>query len=174
MNSKSFGWYRILFILLAVLYIFCGISLLTMPNVYGGSMIYVIGFMIVFYGAMMVGGYFMSTTFKSIWTLLFGIVLIILGILCMTNIWEAGIAMGVCVGIGFVVAGAFKVYQSFAVKDLGISNWWLILLLGVCNLIIGIIMLCNLGSSIELITMLIGCNLLVNGVSDLMLSFMAF
>lgn len=174
MSSKSSGWFRILYIILSVLYIFCGISLLTMPSMYGASMIYVIGLLIVFYGAMMVGAYFMATNFKTIWTLLFGIVLIVLGIMCMCNIWEASLALAIVIGIGFIIAGGYKIYQSFVVKDLGVSNWWLILILGICNLVVGAILLFNLQSSMELITILVGCNLLVNGVSDLMLAFMAF
>ena len=73
-----------------------------------------------------------------------------------------------------MVIGAFKIYQAFFLKDLGVRSWWTILILAACNLIIGLIMIFNLNDSGTLITLLIGSNLLVNGVSDLMLSFTSF
>lgn len=174
MSSKSFGWYRVLLIVLSILYIFGGILIMMNPSWYAGPLVYMIGVMMLLYGCMMVAAYFMANSFKSIFTLLLGIALIILGILCCTNLWEASIAMGVLCGIGFTLAGAFKVYQSFMIKDFGVPGWWLVLVLGICNLIVGIIMLCNLGASGELISILIGCSLLTNGVSDLMLAFTTF
>lgn len=174
MNSKSFGWYRVLYIILAVLYIFAGIMLIANPSAFAPMMIYLVGWMAVFYGIIMIASYFMATHFKTIWTLLLGFVLIVLGFLMMSNLFATSVALGVMAGIGFMLAGGYKIYQSFMVKELGVSSWWAILLLGICNLIIGFILICNLGSAATLLTILIGTNLLVNGVSDLMLGFVAF
>lgn len=174
MNSKSFGWYRILYIVLAVLYIFAGIMLVANPQLFAGSMIYMIGLLAIVYGIILVASYFMAVNFKSSFTLITGIILIVVGILIACNIFEASIALGVVAAIGFLALGVFKIYQAFFVKKLGVSTWWTVLLLAACNLIIGIIMICNLNDSGTLITILIGTNLLVNGVSDLMLGFVGF
>ncbi len=174
MTSKSFGWYRILFIVLAVLFIFSGIMLTVYPELFAGSMIYMIGILAVVYGGILVASYFMASNFKSPITLIAGGVLILIGLLISFNLFEASIALGVIAAIGFLVVGAFKIYQSMFVKNLGISSWWMVLILGVCNVVIGLILIFNLNQSAALLTILIGVNLIVNGVSDLMLGFMAF
>lgn len=174
MDSKSSGWYRILFIILAVLYIFAGITLIMNPTLFAGSMIYMIGLLAIFYGVILVVSYFLATNFKNIFTLIVGIVLVILGILISTHLFEASVALGVVAAIAFIAIGAFKMYQAFVVKELGVSSWWTILILALCNLVVGLIMIFNLNDSGTLITVLIGTNLLVNGFSDLMLGFSAF
>ncbi len=174
MSKSEWGWFRVLFIILSIAYIFAGIMLMMYPQMFAGTMIYMIGFMAIFYGIMLIGSYLMATNFKSSFTLITGIILVIVGILISTNIFEASIALGVVAAIGFMVVGAFKVYQAFFLKDLGVSSWWTVLILAACNLIIGLIMIFNLNDSGTLITLLIGSNLLVNGVSDLMLSFTSF
>lgn len=171
MTKSSWGWYRILFIILAVLYIFAGIMLIANPAMFAGSMIFMIGWLAIFYGIILVASYFMATNFKTSFTLITGIILIIVGILIVCNLFEASIALGVVAAIGFLCVGAFKIYQAFFMKDMGVSTWWTILILAACNIIIGLIMMFNLQDSGTLITILIGTNLLVNGVSDLMLGF---
>lgn len=174
MNKSSFGWYRVLYIILSILYMFAGMMLITYPGMFAGSMIYMIGFLAILYGCILIASYFMAVNFKLPYTLIAGGVLILLGILICCNLFEASIALGVIAAIGFMVVGAFKIYQAVFVKNIGISSWWSILLLGICNLIIGLILIFNLNDSGTLITVLIGTNLLVNGVSDLMLGIMAF
>lgn len=175
MDTKtSFGWYRILYIILAIVYIFAGTMIIANPQIYAGPLIYCIGVLAIVYGGIMIASYFLAVNFKSVFTLIAGGVLVLIGILICCNLFEASIALGVIAAIGFMVVGAFKIYQSIFVKNLGISDWWMILILGICNLVIGCILIFNLNDSGALIAVLIGTNLIVNGVSDLMLGFLAF
>lgn len=174
MSKSSFGWYRILYIVLAILYIFTGAMLVIYPNLFAGSMITMIGCLCIVYGAILIGSYFMATVFKSGFTLVTGGLLLLLGILIVCNLFEASIALGVVTAIGFICVGVFKMYQSFFIKNLGISSWWSILVLGICNLIVGLILIFHLNDSAALLTVLIGTNLIVNGLSDLMLGFIGF
>ncbi len=174
MTKSEWGWFRVLYAIMAVLFIIAGIMLLMNPAFYAPFMIYMIGFMAIFYGAMLVIAYFMATNFKSVFTLITGILMIIAGIMTVSNVFSSSIALGAVIGIGLMVVGIFKIYQAFFVKKLGVSSWWTVLILAACNIILSIIMLCNLGDAGTLITILIGTNLLVNGVSDLMLSIVGF
>lgn len=174
MTKSSWGWYRILFVILAVLYICSGCALIMNPAFFAPSMIMMIGWLAIIYGAILLTSYFMEANFKSSFTLITAIILIIIGILIVCNLFEASVALGVVAAIGFLVVGAFKLYQAFFLKDMGVTTWWSVLLLAACNIIIGLIMMFNLKDSGTLITVLIGTNLLVNGVSDLMLGFIGF
>ncbi len=174
MSKTEWGWFRVLYVILAVLYIFAGIMLIANPQMFAGSMIAMIGWLAIIYGIVLVGSYFMATNFKSGYTLVTGIILILVGILIVCNLFEASIALGIVAAIGFLVVGVFKIYQAIFVKNMGISTWWTVLILAVCNIAIGLIMMFNLNDSGTLITILIGTNLLVNGVSDIMLALTGF
>ncbi len=174
MSQSSSGWYRILFIVLAVLYIFAGIMLVCNPAVFAPSMINLIGLFGIVYGIILIASYFMEANFKSIYTLISGIIVLLLGLLVVFNPFRSSIVMGAMCAVAFLAIGCFKIYQAFFVKDLGVSTWWSVLLLAACNIIVGLIMMFHLQNSAGLITILIGVNLLVNGVSDLMLGIMGF
>jgi uncharacterized membrane protein HdeD (DUF308 family) len=166
MKSSSLGWYKVLYIVLAVLYLFAGIALVANPAYFAPTMIYMIGWIAVFYGILITIGYFMHTQFKSVWTLVFGIALVILGIVIMSNLFSASVALGAFAGVCFIMAGVYRVYQSFLTKDLGIKSWWIILLLGIANLILGIILIMNLNAAAVYLTLMIGVNLICSAVSD--------
>lgn len=57
MSKSDFGWYRILFIILAILYIISGFMLIAYPSLFAGSMIYMIGFLCILYGCILVASY---------------------------------------------------------------------------------------------------------------------
>lgn len=173
-TKSSWGWYRVLFIALSIAYIFVGASLLINPAMYAGIMIYTIGFMAIFYGVWLIGSYFFADSFRSVFTLITGILLLVVGFLISGNVFRASIALGVVAAIGFLAVGIFKIYQAFGMRSLGVSSWWTILFLAACNIIVGLIMMFNLNDSGALITLLIGTNMLVNGVSDLMLGITGF
>ncbi len=174
MSKTDWGWFRVLYVILAILYIFAGIMLITYPQMFAGSMIAMIGWLAIIYGIMLVASYFMATNFKSGFTLVTGIILILVGILIVCNLFEASVALGIVAAIGFLAVGVFKIYQAVFVKEMGISTWWTVLILAICNIAIGLIMMFNLNDSGTLITILIGTNLLVNGFSDMMLAFVGF
>lgn len=174
MSKSSWGWYRILYIVLAVLYIFAGATLALHPRILAEAMFNMMGWLGVIYGVVLLVSYFMESNFKSVWTLISAIVLIVLGFIIIFNPFQSMIIMGALFAVGFIGVGVFKIYQAFFVKDLGVSSWWWVLLLAACNIIVGLIMMFNLGQSGALITMWVGINLLVNGASDLALGIMGF
>lgn len=174
MSKSSWGWYRVLYIVLAVLYIIAGATLTMNPRILAPAMFNMFGWLAVIYGVVLLVSYFMEANFKSTWTLISAVVLIILGFVVIFNPFRSMVIMGVLMAVGFIGVGIYKIYQAFFVKDLGVSSWWWVLILAACNIIIGLIMMFNLDNSGALITLWIGINLLVNGASDLALGIMGF
>lgn len=173
MTSKTSGWVRVAYILLAVLYIFTGIFFMSYPGLSEISLGYCIAFMTIFYGGVVIASYFLNSTFKTIWSLIIGICMIIVGIVVMMNVPTSMSVIAVIVGIGYILVGVYKTVQSFSLKDLGLSNWWLALILGILTIIVGCILAFNPDNGAYL-AVLVGATLLVNGVSDLFLGFLAF
>lgn len=172
MNTKSSGWFKVLYILMAILYILAGITFMADP--FGGqyTLVMVFASICLVYGIMMIVSYFMSVHYKSVWALVLGFVMIVVGIVCFMNPTNSAQFIGICAGIGFLVAGAYKTFQSFKLKDFGLSTWWAVLISGICSLVIGCLMLFNIHEAGALFAMYIGVDLLVTGISDLVLGFM--
>ncbi len=174
MSKSSLGWARVLYVLLAVLYIITGIYFFTSPVLAEYVLGNFIGAMMLVYGIMMIIAYFTATSFKSIWTLVLGILMVVLGIVIFSNVFDTMNVLGVIVGVGFIAVGAFRTYMSFQLKDAGLSTWWLILVLGILTLIVGCILVFNPSASGGYFTILVGSSFLVNGISDLCTALFAF
>lgn len=174
MTNKSFGWARILFILVAILYIICGIMMLSNPVEGMVSLGLFVGSLLIAYGIMLAISYFMSTYFKTIWTLILGVLMIVLGFIVCGNLIDSVNVMGVLVGIGFLCAGVFRVYQSFQLKDLGVSAWWAMLILGILDAAVGLIMAFHVGMSGYYLGIYVGATFLCNGISDLVAAIFAY
>ncbi|MEY8381156.1 HdeD family acid-resistance protein [Ileibacterium valens] len=174
MSKSSFGWAKVLYILLAILYIITGIYFFTSPVLAEYVLGNFIGAMMLVYGVIMIIAYFMSSTFKSIWTLILGILMVVLGIVIFANVFDTMNVLGVIMGIGFICAGAFRIYQGFQVKDMGLSQWWMLLILGILTLIVGCILTFNPSVSGGYFTIWVGSSFLVNGISDLCTALFVF
>lgn len=174
MSKSSFGWARLLFVLVAILYIICGIMMLNNPVEGMAAMGIFTGSLLIAYGAMLVISYFMSTYFKSVWALILGILMIALGFVVCTNLVTSVNVMGVLFGIGFLCAGVFRAYQSFQLKDMGLSTWWLVLILGILDAVVGCIMAFHVGMSGYYLSVYVGATFLVNGISDLITALLAY
>lgn len=174
MSKSSFGWARVLFILVAILYIICGIMMLNNPVEGIAAVGIFVGSLLLAYGAMLVISYFMSTYFKSIWALILGILMIALGFVVCGHLISSVNVMGVLFGIGFLCAGVFRAYQSFQLKDLGMSTWWLVLIMGILDAIVGAIMAFHVGMSGYYLAIYVGATFLVNGISDLITALIAY
>lgn len=171
MSKSSLGWVKVLYVLLAILYIITGLYALFNPVAFELTLGLFIGCMMIAYGVMMVIAYFMAAHFKSVWTLILGILLVVLGFVVASNLFESMNVIGIIAGIAFICSGAFKIYQSFQVKDLGIKSWWLVLILGICTLIVGGIMAFDPAASGAYFAIWVGCSFLVDGIDDLILAF---
>ena len=73
------------------------------------------------------------------WNLVAGIVMLILGLVIWFNPFGTMLALAAYIGIGFMLAGVFYVMASLDIK----SGWYL--LVGVLDLLVGLILLFNLG-----------------------------
>lgn len=173
MSKSTLGWVKALYILLAILYIITGIIFYVNPITSEYILGTFIGSLMLVYGVFIVITYFTSVSFKSVWALILGILMIVLGFLIWTDVFKTMNIVGVMVGIGFMLAGAFRCYQSFQFKDLGLSTWWLMLVLGILTLIVGCILVFNPSVSGGYFTILVGSSFLVNGISDLITGIFA-
>ncbi len=80
------------------------------------------------------------TKFKgNYWNLIAGIAMMLLGVMVLFNPFGTMLALAFYIGIAFILVGAFYVMSSIYIK----SGWYL--LVGVLDLVVGFILMSNLG-----------------------------
>ncbi len=99
------------------------------------------------------------------WHLFTGILMVLLGIFMCFNPVETLIAVALYLGIIFVVIGAAYFMASFSVK----SGWYLAI--GLLDIIVGVIMISNLGLSVATLPMIFALWCLAAGAVQMMVAY---
>ena len=99
-------------------------------------------------------------------TILKGIVQVILGVLLIQNgvIFATLVALSVF-QIWIIFSGIEEIIASFALKDAGVTNWWLTLILGILSLILGMSFFASAILSTTLITVSVTLGLIISGIA---------
>lgn len=99
---------------------------------------------------------------------LLGVVMIWIGFVLRGNPLEGLITLTIIVALSFVASGVAKVFIGWTIRSLGMGGW--VMLSGAVSLALGIMFLANvLGTAPWLLGMLLGIELLSNGVAALFL-----
>ncbi len=80
-----------------------------------------------------------TRTNNAKWNLAAGIIMLILGLVVWFNPFSTLLALAFYIGIGFVLVGAFYIMSSINIR----SGWYL--LVGALDLMVGLILIANLG-----------------------------
>jgi uncharacterized membrane protein HdeD (DUF308 family) len=157
------------YILLGIISCIAGIWLFMYPSLTQNTLALVLGWMLVAYGIVTIISYFAQDLYRTVfrWNLLYGILLVVLGFVLLMNMTAAMNFLGIVVGIALLVDCALRIWLSIEMKRLGISAWWLILILAVLTGIVGFMFVLNPGNSGTLLTMYIGAAFLTQGFLDL-------
>ena len=122
----------------------------------------------------------------KIWLAIAGILLVVLGVLCIaqptatlfTTAWLIGIiflannffvafSLPVIFAVWVIIEGISIAVESFDYKRVGFSGWWVILLLGICGVVLGVLGLKNPDVSATTLSTLIGLGIIAMGASYL-------
>lgn len=99
------------------------------------------------------------------WHLFTGILMMLLGIFMCFNPVETLVAIALYLGIVFVVVGAAYFMASFSIK----SGWYLAI--GILDIIVGMIMISNLGLSVASLPIIFAVWCLVAGAAQIMVAY---
>ncbi len=112
---------------------------------------------------------FMDTPFdfgslrkKWLWFVLLGVLLIVVAMFALGSLWAASLATAVVIGAVMITSGIFEIVGAFWSR--GWSGFFLHLLSGVLSLVVGVLFLMAPVDALLVLTMLLACFLIVNGV----------
>lgn len=129
----------------------------------------IIAIILLITGIVHVISYFSSSKeFKSISIeLIEGIISIILGIIILVNPIAITSLLPIIIGCWILIQSIFRMQIAFNLKAADSSNWKVVLLLSILNLILGIVILFNPFASLVAITTICGIMLLVTEIINI-------
>lgn len=128
-----------------------------------------LGIAMIIFGIIKMIGYFSKDLFRLAfqYDLEMGILLLLLGIIAVTETIDVMNFIFIAVGVAILVDALFKVRIAFDSREFGIRPWWTILTLAILTGLIGLALIFRPLQSASLLTLLLGLALLSEGILNL-------
>lgn len=104
------------------------------------------------------------------WTLAFGVLTAIAGIVVVSWPGRTLLVIAVLLGIQIIVSGIFRLVASFAVPGEAAGTRILLALIGLLSIGVGIICLRNVIASLEVLALVIGVSWILHGLVEIMMA----
>ena len=172
--SESLGRYWWLFVLRGVLAIVFGIIAWAWPGLTLATLIWLAGFWLVFDGGFAIGGAIANRKqLESVWPhVLVGIAAIIGGVFIMAWPDFTAVWLIVTIGVFAIWAGLLEIIDAIRLRKI-IDNEWSMGLLGVLNILFGLIMVLFPGAGALSLIWLIGIYAILIGATEIVFGFKA-
>ena len=156
-------------IALAAALIAAGIGLLVKPDVSTALIGDLVGIVLTLCGIFRLIGYFSKDLYRLAFQfdLIYGIVLIVLGIVTLTKPQNLLHMLSIAAGICVIADGLLKLRIAADSRRFGIRNSWLIAATAVLTLALGLLLVFCPAESVRLLTRCLGLVLLAEGVLNL-------
>ena len=157
--------------------VLCGLGLFLVlrPAVSIGLTGAVTGAVMIAFGVVKLAGYFSRDLYRLAFPfdLAFGTLLIAIGAVILVRPVKAMSMLCVMLGIEIVADGLLKVQTALDARRFGLETWWLILALGIAAGAVGVAMALHPSDSAEVLTVLTGVALMVEGALSLCVALCA-
>lgn len=155
-------------LLTGILYILLGIVALVIPETMERTLGYLLAVVLILAGAVSMIGYLLRDAYQNYYhnDFLHGLLGIGAGILVLFKVDLIIALIPFLLGILVLVSGCSKLQDVIDMKRMGYGNWVIMLVFAVCNVVLGILLMCNPFKSAVLLFRLIGIGLIFSGVTD--------
>lgn len=146
-----------------------GAVLLLWPTLVFSTMCKISGVILICYGVTKLSGYFAKDIFQLAFQfdLALGMVLIVLGIIIVAETEYIMYTIPTVIGICILIDAALKIQTAIEAKKFGIERWKLILVMALVTAIVGILLLVMSRETVDVLTRVIGLNLMLDGILNL-------
>ncbi|MDE6053818.1 MAG: DUF308 domain-containing protein [Lachnospiraceae bacterium] len=160
----------------AVIMVVLGLVLVIWPHILGVMLCYVLGGALILMGIIQLIGFLRSERlgFYNKFSMLMGIVLILLGIWICTQPRIVLSIIPVIVGIIVLLHGLMDIQYTLDIKRTGNTKWWIALIAALLTLGVGLMLVFNPFTAYEISMILLGIAMLYDGGSDLVLLVFAY
>ena len=157
------------YIIISIILCILGLVLMINPAFSQTILVIMCAILLIVFGMIKLFGYFSNDLYRLAfqYDLPFGILLIVLGIIILVR--PVGFINFICIALGLSIFtdSMFKMHISNEARKFGIHEWYLILIFAVLACIFGITLMVKPSESGIVLTILLGANLLVEGILSL-------
>ena len=160
---------KIGYILISAIMCVLGIVLMAVPKFSLSVLGIICGIIMIVFGVVRLIGYFSKDLYRLAfqYDLLFGITMIVIGIMMLVNPGDLMTVICIAMGISIFAEAICKIKISIDAKDFGIRMWWLILASAIAAGLFGIVLIFRPGAGGRLLTVLLGISLLTEGILNI-------
>lgn len=162
-------------IVTSILLCILGVLLMVNPAISVQVLGILCGVVLVVFGIIRLVGYFSRDLYRLAfqYDLVFGIVMMVIGVLGLLHPEWVLSFMCVALGIAILTDGLFKIQIALDSKRFGIRTWWLIFTTAVIAAILGLLLVFRPAAGSQMLTVLFGVALLAEGILNLCTVFAA-
>ncbi|MGI9365566.1 MAG: HdeD family acid-resistance protein [Rhizobiaceae bacterium] len=160
----------VLLLIVGILFVIAGIAALLNPFAASLAVNFIAGWSFIVVGILqMIEAISAEGWGGKLWSLLLGVVSLLVGISLVANPLEGVVSLTIVLGVMFLISGIFKLIVGFRVHDNVLK--WTVVLSGVISAILGVMILTNLpGAAVIALGVMLAIELLSNGVSAISLA----
>ena len=169
MNGDLFKQYKWQNIVTAVIYILFGIVLAIFPTTAVKTLGYMLGGTMMFVGAVKILLYIKESNQENYYTndLMIGIIAVIVGLFVVFKIKILLSIIPFLFGLLVLISGSMKLQNVINLKKAGYKNWMAMLIMALLGIVLGIILIINPFSGVELLFRIVGICFIYSGVTDI-------
>lgn len=160
----------------AVIMVILGLVLVIWPDILGVMLCYLLGGALIVMGVIQLISFLQGERlgFYSKFSMLMGIVLVLLGIWICTQPHVVLSIIPVVVGIIVLIHGLMDIQYTLDIRRTGNTKWWIALIAAILTLIVGLLLVFNPFTAYEISMILLGVAMLYDGGSDLVLLIFSY
>lgn len=160
----------------AVIMVILGLVLVIWPDILGVMLCYLLGGALIVMGVIQLISFLRGERlgFYSKFSMLMGIVLVLLGIWICTQPHVVLSIIPVVVGIIVLIHGLMDIQYTLDIRRTGNTKWWIALIVAILTLIVGLLLVFNPFTAYEISMILLGVSMLYDGGSDLVLLIFSY
>ena len=155
-------------IVLDLLYIFFGAFLISNPNMGTKAALVIVGIILVITGIFSISKYIMNNYKIFLFELIYGILCIAFGILCLVNPFGVANFISIMVGIWLIITSILKGVIAIEFKMHNEGTWLINLAMSILVIVIGVILIVNPFVNYIIITTYVGVMIVVYSCIDIL------
>lgn len=166
-EAARYWW---LYLLTGILWIVLSLLIFRFDITSLTSISYLFGVIAIFFGVNEFFGLGTMTTGWKIVHVLLGILFVVAGVIALIHPYDTFATLAALIGVVLVFKGVFDIVIAFATKD-DIHIWWLQLVVGIIEVLLGFWASGNFGRSAALLVIWVAAACLARGITEIILAF---
>lgn len=162
--------------LMSLVLIVLGILALTVPELFTGTLVWVVGALLIGAGILYIifGIFMMNLVFGSTWIFLEGIMTIILGTIITVNPEGSFKFLCYIFALWMMISGISELFSSFDIKKYGVKKWWITLIFALIYFAFALVLFIYPKETTNVLLIILGIALIIFGLFRLIDLFEVF